>query len=848
MKECEKIVFTDLINKAKKFIPVVYPLQQFVATNPLWGLVETSIDEAGKALYENYGVRYTMSFNEYYQYYNCGRVNDDDLTSSIDEFILSKSWSMKDDSRRKSNIGSIIHSFLTDIDCYEKMLSYVECRKERRSFAGQILFSKQIRSLGSDDAFEFVLNGSLGFLSMYFNQSKFQERLFAQFQREVSFASSDAAPSNEIFVSFVIKVLQKKSQRWKRFLEYYPKNIDSLLYRLLSELDVPKGCMYSYILNIFFELKGWVGFVKWQNEQPNCLLSNRPVKLEEILVLWLLHEVYWQSTNRHYLKGFVAKYNQAPPVDDWPFDSLFHKYAAQVSSDFNDGNEGFALRLSLSFDDVLWIWQRAYELGYQRPLYQSLLKAKSCYSRRCRILPKAQWIFCIDTRSEGIRRQLENIAHYETFGYAGFFGLAFHLRDKVANTESLQCPALIRPDLLAEINVVNESIFGDVSNALSMSVKQAKKSTFSSFVIYEGLGFWFAVKVLIKNYGYNFLNVFSKMLSYKSRWFKRHNVQLSFSLECNEPSASEALVDIAENLLRSIGLVEKISDIVVICGHHASTENNPYQSALDCGACGGNSGMPNAVLVCEILNRKDIREALKQRGIFFPEKTVFVPACHNTTTDEFTWYDAHCRLLPYQELVLRSIKADAKRAGKQCCNERKARLPGDKNALRRSRHWAELIPEWGLANNAAMVVAPRSITKSLNLDRRVFLHSYDWQEDVSGKVLQSILLGPVIVAHWINSQYYFSSVEPDFYGSGNKAIHNILPNVGVIEGNQSDLKYGLPLQSVFFRSARRHEPVRLCVYIDADNALIQRIVRENEVLNNLTRGRWLTIISLWERN
>jgi uncharacterized protein YbcC (UPF0753/DUF2309 family) len=40
----------------------------------------------------------------------------------------------------------------------------------------------------------------------------------------------------------------------------------------------------------------------------------------------------------------------------------------------------------------------------------------------------AQMVFCIDTRSELIRRHVENKGHYETFGYAGFLELRWIMK------------------------------------------------------------------------------------------------------------------------------------------------------------------------------------------------------------------------------------------------------------------------------------------------------------------------------------------------------------------------------------------------------------------------------------
>ena len=62
-----------------------------------------------------------------------------------------------------------------------------------------------------------------------------------------------------------------------------------------------------------------------------------------------------------------------------------------------------------------------------------------------------------------------------------------------------------------------------------------------------------------------------------------------------------------------------------------------------------------------------------------------------------------------------------------------------------------------------------------------------------------LLTAPVVVANWINLQYYASTVEPDQYGSGNKLLHNVVGgDLGVFEGNRGDLRIGLGVVRVDF--------------------------------------------------
>jgi uncharacterized protein YbcC (UPF0753/DUF2309 family) len=67
------------------------------------------------------------------------------------------------------------------------------------------------------------------------------------------------------------------------------------------------------------------------------------------------------------------------------------------------------------------VWQLALEQGYQRGLASRLSVAAAALPEPA---PEVQAVFCIDVRSERMRRALEAVwPAVQTRGFAGFFGL-----------------------------------------------------------------------------------------------------------------------------------------------------------------------------------------------------------------------------------------------------------------------------------------------------------------------------------------------------------------------------------------------------------------------------------------
>ena len=489
----------------------------------------------------------------------------------------------------------------------------------------------------------------------------------------------------------------------------------------------------------------------------------------------------------------------------------------------------------------------ALELSYQRSVASKLNRVISNPHTQS----KAQVLFCIDVRSEIIRRSIEDTnPEIMTIGFAGFFGVPFDYKLRSESSPSHRLPVLLAPAFEVEEVLKRKNslgVFLSVVQQVFSFFRNLRKNPLSSFLYVELFGALYIGKALRRS----FLFIAEKA--------KGKQIPLRFKANECEPSQAQVVncdgssfdivqkINRAEAVLRHMGLTSSFSNLILILGHGSVTTNNAFGSSLDCGACGGHAGDINARFLADLLNDPAVRNGLVETGISIPSSTQFIAGVHETVSDQIFILELE-KVRPDLRKELNLLMQDLDMASHKASIERYRSKPFAIDPINehRSMSWSEVRPEWGLAGNACFVVAPRSRTIGINLNSRSFLHDYNWRldQEQNFKTLELILTAPMIVTNWINMQYFASTVAPHVFGSGNKVLHNLVNETGVYEGNGGDLRFGLPIQSVHDGHHFVHEPLRLSVFIEAPRDQIEFLIGKHEVVKQLVENEWLHLIHI----
>lgn len=509
------------------------------------------------------------------------------------------------------------------------------------------------------------------------------------------------------------------------------------------------------------------------------------------------------------------------------------------------------------------VLHQAFERHYHRDALNALSQHAWSAASKTNSVPRFQVVCCIDDREESFRRHLEEVApECETFGTAGFFGVAMHYRGAADAHFRALCPVVIKPR-----HWVSEEVSPELHNDFQRRTRlrravgnaslriHAGSRTFTWGAVMAALGPLASIplvaRVVMPHFTARMRRRFSKFVSPPAQThlkLYRHEEEtppgeatLGFSLD--------EMAAIVEGVLRDIGLTSGFSRLFIILGHGSASLNNPHESAYNCGACAGGRGGPNARALAQMANDPQVRWRLQQRGLAIPEEMHFIGGYHNTCDDDVVYFDLD-RLPETHREDFAHAHACIEQARRNNAQERCRRFDSAANkitpadALRhvqtRAEDLAQSRPEYNHATNALCIVGERSLTRGLYMDRRAFLTSYDpRQDDADLTVLTRLLRAVIPVCAGINLEYYFSTVDPAKWGCGSKLPHNVTSLLGVMEGASSDLRPGLSAQMVEI-----HEPVRILFVIQTTPAALERVLDANPNLLRFVRNRWIRIATI----
>jgi uncharacterized protein YbcC (UPF0753/DUF2309 family) len=801
----------EAANRASRIVAPVWPLQHFVAVNPFLGVTDHTFAGAAQAMGRLAGARMTMPRPFYAEALRSGRITDAQLTAAITALradpVVADALPADARSARAAAAAGVA-------DAPEALVPTV---------------ADVVGALAGLDLPRVVTERISTWAAAYFDAGqatgKSPWRDLPPFGAWKAEAEIDRTPEVLGIPGF------------RAVVATLPASAADAVAGCVARLGIPAMILDRYLQRLTMSLAGWAAYARYQVWDSE-LYGEENDTLVQVLAVRLGWEVAL-------LEAYAAQGAGAA----WR--------AAMAAESVRPG--AGAARPSLALDLVL---QHAWELGHQASLVQRLTAHGTASAGPRTTRPSAQAAFCIDVRSEVFRRHLEAVASdVETIGFAGFFGFSIEYIPAGQVAGGAQCPVLLTPKVVvAEVvsgahSPVTQQVGAQrqVARWATNLWKGFKQGAISCFGFVGPVGLAYGRKLVTDTLGLTrpVPHPAHDGIDAAARAALGPTLTMASVADRTTGLAPADRLGMAETVLTAMSLTSNFGRLVLLAGHGSTTVNNPHATGLDCGACGGHTGEANARVAVAVLNDPEVRRGLVAKGMPLPEDTVFLAGLHDTTTDEVTIFDEAAVPASHQG-DLATFKRQLAEAARGARAERAPSLrvaaAGDVDAavIARSRDWAQVRPEWGLAGCAAFIAAPRHRTAGLDLGGRSFLHSYEWAQDEGFGVLELIMTAPMVVASWISLQYYGSTVDNVTFGSGNKVLHNVVGALGVFEGNGGDLRTGLPLQSVHDGERFVHEPLRLNVVIEAPREAMNAVIAKHAAVRELLDNGWLHLWAIDE--
>ena len=447
---CDMVVDTtvvrEAIESACKRIAPTWPLDEFIAVNPYWGVVGEEIQTAACKIESYSGSRMVMPRSYYRDQWSAGSFRAEDLSEALD----------------RSGESLTMSELLSEFDGEAKAVPQIPLATRIADSRRDLLHGMSIT--------DFVTHNMSQHCASYFDhcQSSWETQHKTDlYQSWLHHAMTDMSPRLLMGIPGV--------RRYARSLPGEPFN---MIEQVLQTLPVPRAEWESYLTALLMSMNGWASwcaYERWQ-AQLSQKHDDHIVQLLAIRLAWE-HFVYLHLLDA---QGVVAW------RDAWDGISRWRATTDQPRS-------------------LDWIFQEAMEIAYQKKLCRSMRTGAHLSTLDYRDVTAVQAVFCIDVRSEVFRRALEACSTtIQTLGFAGFFGLPIAYAELGNQKARPQLPGLLAPKLRVTDSTGSPAEDRQLTNRrlrgfyLRSTWKDFRSAATSTFTFVESCGLFFAGS-LIKN-------------------------------------------------------------------------------------------------------------------------------------------------------------------------------------------------------------------------------------------------------------------------------------------------------------------------------------------------------------
>lgn len=573
----ERSSLDEVIAGACSRIAPTWPLDRFIAVNPLWGWTDRSLPEAAARLRALSGSRLLMPRAFYREARREGRLRDEHLRAAIAQ------------SESETTVEQLLALLESDERVNPRRARVMDTLDARRDLVREVSWR------------DFVTNSVSQFCASHFDEGQAafgpprDGGFYASWRRH---ARVDRSPS-----------LLVGLDAYRDLARDLPETARETVDRGLLDLGVPAEEHEAYLTGLLLDLNGWASWCAYRRWTAR-LAGRDDDAIVDLLAIrvaweWVLHQASGEALAQRWRLAMAA----------WPrVDALTREAQAED-----------------------WLLQRALELGWQEQLTHGFRPAPA--TRRPE-QAAVQAVFCIDVRSEVFRRALEaQTEAIQTLGFAGFFGLPIEYQPLGSAGARPQLPGLLAPRLrVTDTGLAGQDAARRTrSIEVAAAWRRFKSGAVSTFAFVEAMGLAHGAQLLADSLGRSPRST-PDDAGLSREQTARRKPRLTGSTGSEEISP-EARADLAAGMLRAMSLTHGFARLVLLAGHGSETRNNPHAAGLDCGACCGQTGEINARAAAALLNEPAVRAGLAARGIDVPETTHFLAGLHHTTTDEVTLFD-----------------------------------------------------------------------------------------------------------------------------------------------------------------------------------------------------------------